>query len=171
MNELATTKNSKNVEVAAILKAANITVSATPVIIDIRPTKTAGKSTIFCIAEVQLGVEAETGDINRMSAFELIGQQFTVGNLMRGKMTMSNDVITANKLVKGSKLELIDPASGELLTSCLRAYESRKPFYDNQQCVGFKNDANVFTPKLKDNKQFYRDSKVVSGVEPAHQLL
>jgi len=169
MSEL--TKNSKNSEVVALLKLKGITIGATPVIIDIRPTKTVGKSTVFCIAEVDLGeARAESSSIEMMSSFELIGQAFTPAMLMRGKMTVNEDVIKANALEVGSLLELSDN-HGEVMTSCLRAYESREKFYREQQPIGYKDEAGAFIEKLKDGKPFYRDSKIVAGTLPAHQLL
>lgn len=168
MNEL--TKNSKNNEVVALLKAAKVTIGKIATIIDIRPTKTAGKSTVFCIAEVDLGQgQVQDSSIDRMSAFELIGQEFSSNNLMRGKMTINDSVIATHKLDKGSKLELADPNSGEILSARLEAYESFKPFYDEQSPIGYKKDG-VFTAKLKQGKSFYRDSKVVAR-EPIHQLI
>jgi len=168
MNELS--KNSKNAEIIALLKNAGVVVSDIATIIDIRPTKTVGKSTIFCIAEVDLGAsQVADNSIDKMSPFELIGQNFSSSNIMRGKMTMLDSVIEENKLAKGGKLELTDPKTGEVMSARLEAYEQFDAFYREQRAIGYTEN-NVFTPKLKQGKQFYRDSKVV-GHKPNHQLI
>jgi hypothetical protein len=169
MNELS--KNSKNNEVIALLKLQGITIGSTPVIIDIRPTKTAGKSTIFCIAEVELGeARSDAGGIDTMNAFELMGQAFTPGILQRGKMTVLDTVAAANGLAKGTLLTLKDE-KGVQHTSCLRVYEQFHAYHDAQKPVAYKDAAGALVNKLKDGKPYFRATKIVPGAVAAHELL
>lgn len=167
MNEL--TKNSKNSEVIVAMKAAGINMNDNCIIIDIRPTKTAGKSTLFVISEVNIKADTDSKhDIKRMSAFELRAQQFSENTMLRGKVTMLDTVIAENQLVKGSILSM--KVGDETLVAKLQVYESHAKFYDTQKPVGFVNVNNVFEAKLRDGKPFYRDTQIVAD-EPQHQLL
>ena len=164
------TKNSTNAEVLAAFKAAGVEVTTVGTILDIRPTKTVGKSTVFVIAEVNLHENVvRVRSINSMSAFELKAQSINTELLLRGKVTMLDTIIKENGLAIGTKLTMTDKASGEVLEAQLEVYEQFNKFYDTQKPIGFMKDG-VFEAKLKQGKPYYRDTQVVADT-PQHQII
>jgi hypothetical protein len=156
----------KNKQILDFFADNEVEIGTTCIVIDIRPTKTKGKSSLFCVSSIEIGGSA-SGDFDKMSMAERLAQGFASNSLMRGRITFSDELIKKFELEKGAEVSVND------INFTMRVYESREPFYAGQKPVGFTNDKGVFEPRLVDGEPFFRDTKVVTEQELeslGHQL-
>lgn len=164
-------KNSKNAVITAAFEAAGIVIDKIGTIVDIQPTKdkatglpSTTKSTVYLIAAVEGIGSADPANIKTMSALERVMQGFGDKPLLRGRLTVSNEIIAKLGLDKGKKLP----------NAVLRVYESHEPFSPGQNPVRRSNPDGTYTNQMKNGKIFYRDTKVVSLEElsqSGHKLI
>jgi len=163
-----TYKGVENSQILDAFKKEGIEIGLTPRIIDIVPTKTEGKSSVFVVSEVELG-DSSSDDFNRMSKAERLAQNFSLNSIMRGRVTFSDDVIESLGLEKGGELKF--KVGNETFDFRLKVYEQREPFYAGQQPVG-RTENGEFKPRLIGGEKFWRDTKVVDITElTQHSLL
>lgn len=156
----------KNKQILDFFAENGAEIGTTCVVIDIRDTKTKGKSSLFCVSSIEIG-GSSSGDFDKMSMAERLAQGFASNSLMRGRITFSDELIAKFELEKGSEVSV----NGINFT--MRVYESREPFYAGQKPVGFTNEKGVFEARLVDGKPFFRDTKIVTEQELevlGHQL-
>jgi len=159
---------SRNKDILDFFRKEGMEIGAICVVTDIRPTKTEGKSSVYCVASVDLGTSVGGASFDTMSAAERLAQGFSGNMLQRGRITFADTILEQYGVEKGSELVLGD------IEFTLRIYEQRNEFYDGQQPVGFINEAGEYEAKLKDGEEFYRDSKVCTTEELSahgHELL
>lgn len=172
-----------NKQAVDLLAANGVQLGEIPVIMDIVALKpetiaaraAAGKpsaKTVYVIGTADLGASggSTTNSFESMNMFEAAGQGFNGNNIYRAKMTMTDEVIAANGLAKGSLLT-IKAKDGTDMVSCIEVHEKHDPFYVGQQPVGYTNEAGQFIATQRDGKNFYRDTKLTTPQHCSHQLL
>jgi hypothetical protein len=148
-----------NEDILAIFEGNDVNVGLCPVVIDIVPTQTEGKSTVYCIAEVEFeGGQTASGGSGGMNELQLDAQDIEGGPMIqRAMITFSDDNIEALGLDKGQPLIVNDRETRVVST------EAWEPFYQGQRPIGYTDDDGEWVNKLKVNEDgeespFYRDT-------------